>query len=197
MLHYRLGGRRADARQLVQLLGVGGVQVHQERRLCFDPGLFEGHAVDDPGGGFGGAGGVVGAAGEDEDDEGAQHDLGPVAREEPRRYLARPRLAALAGLEIFHLHRGSPKPTEGSGAEGDRTPDLRAASAALSRLSYGPKSPQSIWAPDMGVNASEPGSGTLLLLLPVLLGGAAPEGFEAVVVAGLVGEHVDDYVEVV
>jgi hypothetical protein len=27
-----------------------------------------------------------------------------------------------------------------SGAEGDRTPDLRAASAALSRLSYGPKS---------------------------------------------------------
>ena len=32
-----------------------------------------------------------------------------------------------------------------SGAEGDRTPDLRAASAALSRLSYGPeKNAQSI-----------------------------------------------------
>ncbi len=28
-----------------------------------------------------------------------------------------------------------------SGAEGDRTPDLRAASAALSQLSYGPKKP--------------------------------------------------------
>ena len=49
----------------------------------------------------------------------------------------------------------------------------------------------------MSVNASEPGSVTLLLLLPVLLRGAAPEGFEAVVVAGVVGEHVDDYVEVV
>src|SRR5215212_654687 len=33
------------------------------------------------------------------------------------------------------------------------------------------------------------------LLLPVLLRGAAPEGLQAVVVAGLVGEDVDDNVE--
>ena len=102
VLHYRLGARRADPRQLVQLLGVGGVQVHQERRRRLYPSLFEGHAVDDPGGGLGGAGGVIGAAGEDEDDEGAHHDLGPV----PCGWL---RLAALAGLEIFYLPRGSPK----------------------------------------------------------------------------------------
>src|SRR5215216_6415296 len=33
------------------------------------------------------------------------------------------------------------------------------------------------------------------LLLPVLLGGAAPKGFEAVVVAGFVGEDVDHHVD--
>jgi hypothetical protein len=42
-----------------------------------------------------------------------------------------------------------------SGAEGDRTPDLRAASAALSQLSYGPlKSRQSICSVPEGVNMS-------------------------------------------
>src|SRR3712207_1875960 len=32
------------------------------------------------------------------------------------------------------------------------------------------------------------------LVLPAFLGGAAPEGLEAVIVAGLVGEDVDDHV---
>ena len=90
-----------------------------------------------------------------------------------------------------------------SGAEGDRTPDLRAASAALSQLSYGPKdSPEYrhanygcqrvLWYPPR-TNLRTPN--VALLVLPVLLGGGAPQGFEAVVVAGLVGEDVNDDVE--
>src|SRR5215211_1322976 len=75
------------------------------------------------------------------------------------------------------------------GAEGDRTPDLRAASAALSQLSYGPGKVVRVYAPSMGVSTWAG------LLLPVLLGGAAPEGLEAVVVASFVGEDVDHYVE--
>src|SRR5918995_4786983 len=72
------------------------------------------------------------------------------------------------------------------GAEGDRTPDLRAASAALSQLSYGPGKLVRVYAAPLGVST---------LLLPAFLGSAAPEGFEAVVVAGFVGEYMDDDVE--
>ena|SRR5215217_2070302 len=92
------------------------------------------------------------------------------------------------GVNQDHLSKPS-----GSGADGDRTRDLRAASAALSQLSYGPqKIRQSIIALAGGVNAikSRP-----RLLLPARLGSAAPEGFQAVVVAGFVGEDVDDHVE--
>src|SRR5215218_9418858 len=75
-----------------------------------------------------------------------------------------------------------------SGAEGDRTPDLRAASAALSQLSYGPMGkPVRVYAPCQGVSTC--------LLLPVLLRRAAPEGLEPVVVAGFVGEDVHHHVE--
>ena len=42
-----------------------------------------------------------------------------------------------------------------SGAEGDRTPDLRAASATLSQLSYGPVNPESILTGPGSVNAKE------------------------------------------
>ena len=45
-----------------------------------------------------------------------------------------------------------PKTRRSSGAEGDRTPDLRAASAALSRLSYGPKRPAKYSKQGYGVN---------------------------------------------
>ena len=38
------------------------------------------------------------------------------------------------------------------GAEGDRTPDLRAASAALSQLSYGPGKLVRVYAPPLGVS---------------------------------------------
>ena len=38
------------------------------------------------------------------------------------------------------------------GAEGDRTPDLRAASAALSRLSYGPGKLVRVYAASLGVS---------------------------------------------
>src|SRR5215213_418134 len=79
--------------------------------------------------------------------------------------------------------------TSESGAEGDRTPDLRAASAALSQLSYGPGKVVRVYAPAMGVSTWAG------LLLPALLGGAAPEGLEPVVVAGFVGEDVDHHVE--
>jgi hypothetical protein len=40
----------------------------------------------------------------------------------------------------------------GCGAEGDRTPDLRAASAALSQLSYGPRKAVRVYAPRLGVS---------------------------------------------
>src|SRR5215211_4043403 len=79
--------------------------------------------------------------------------------------------------------------TSESGAEGDRTPDLRAASAALSQLSYGPGKVVRVYAPAMGVSTWAG------LLLPALLGSAAPEGLEAVVVAGFVGEDVDHHIE--
>ena len=39
-----------------------------------------------------------------------------------------------------------------SGAEGARTPDLRAASAALSQLSYGPEKSVRVYAPPRGVS---------------------------------------------
>src|SRR5215204_1825850 len=79
----------------------------------------------------------------------------------------------------------------GSGAEGDRTPDLRAASAALSQLSYGPvrRKPVRVYAPCPRVSTCD------RLLLPVLLRGATPEGFEAVVVAGFVGKDMHHDVE--
>jgi hypothetical protein len=38
------------------------------------------------------------------------------------------------------------------GAEGDRTPDLRAASAALSQLSYGPGKLVRVYAASLGVS---------------------------------------------
>src|SRR5918995_7166109 len=77
--------------------------------------------------------------------------------------------------------RGTSKHLLRSGAEGDRTPDLRAASAALSQLSYGPeRNGQSIFIAPASVNAvvlgARGGSG---LLLPALLRGAAPEGLKA------------------
>jgi hypothetical protein len=59
----------------------------------------------------------------------------------------------------------------GCGAEGDRTPDLRAASAALSQLSYGPRKAVRVYAPRLGVSTWR---GTTLPSAP---GGAAPEGF--------------------
>ena len=81
------------------------------------------------------------------------------------------------------------KPATG-GAEGDRTPDLRAASAALSRLSYGPKDLQSIASKGMVSMRSERRG-----FLPVLLGGTAPEGLQTIVVARLVGKDMDDHVD--
>ncbi len=77
------------------------------------------------------------------------------------------------------------------GADGDRTRDLHAASVALSRLSYGPKKLAKYSKEGFGVN----GRGRPALPLPTLLGSAAPEGFEAVVVAGFVGEDVNYHVE--
>src|ERR687894_1578559 len=57
------------------------------------------------------------------------------------------RAAVLMGV------KQSPQTCDRSGAEGDRTPDLRAASAALSRLSYGPKRPAKYSKQGFGVNA--------------------------------------------
>src|SRR3712207_3885825 len=77
------------------------------------------------------------------------------------------------------------------GADGDRTRDLHAASVALSRLSYGPKKLAKYSKEGVGVNGRE----RPVLPLPPLLGSVAPEGFEAVVVAGFVGEDVNYQVE--
>jgi hypothetical protein len=70
----------------------------------------------------------------------------------------------------FNVGTRGPTPyREMGGAEGDRTPDLRAASAALSQLSYGPLRNQArVYAAYRGVSTCA------RLLLPVLLGGAAP-----------------------
>src|ERR671911_607399 len=92
-------------------------------------------------------------------------------------------------IEPPGLQKG-PETRRGSGAEGDRTPDLRAASAALSRLSYGPKDLQSIASKGMVSMHSARRE-----FFPVLLGGTAPEGLQTIVVARLVGEDMDDHVD--
>src|SRR4051812_26947631 len=54
-----LGGRGTNLGQFFELFGIGRVDVHEEGRLCFGLGLFEGDAVDDFRGGFRSAGGIV------------------------------------------------------------------------------------------------------------------------------------------
>ena len=64
-----------------------------------------------------------------------------MVAQEAKRELPRALPASLRSLEVLSQQdEGYPKACS-SGAEGDRTPDLHAASVALSQLSYGPETP--------------------------------------------------------
>jgi hypothetical protein len=121
VIYYVLGRGGTNARQFVELLGVGGVYVYQERRLRFDFTFVEGGAIDGFGGALGSAGGVVSAADEQGDDKGAYYDLGLVTREEAGSkppMIALP--AFLRGFEVVCGHLGFPtdlRPVEPTGLE--------------------------------------------------------------------------------
>ncbi len=82
-----------------------------------------------------------------------------------------------------------------SGAGRVRTDDLRAASAALSQLSYGPEDLESIGTRAGCVNVVADEAEVSLLFFPLLLRCRAPQGFQTVVVTGLVRKDMKDYVE--